>query len=264
MRDRVITALVLAPTVLAILFLSSPWPLICLGALVAILCALEANVLLPSASKVQPTAYLGFPAAVYLSLTNTPTSLTSAALIVSALLGILCVYLVASGKTKNPIVREAGALWFTAPLAACVVLHGMGAGSNLWSIKSPLLLALLPVWAGDVAGILAGRAFGKHLLAPTLSPKKTVEGGVANLVAAGATGAIFGPLIGLTLGTSIACGIVAGLLGQVGDLFESWVKRRANKKDSGTLLPGHGGILDRIDSLLFTAPAVGLILAFFR
>jgi phosphatidate cytidylyltransferase len=102
------------------------------------------------------------------------------------------------------------------------------------------------------------------LLAPTLSPKKTVEGAVANLVAAVLAGAVFGLLLGLKPIPSVACGVAAGLLGQLGDLFESYVKRRADKKDSGSILPGHGGVLDRIDSLLFSAPAVALILARFR
>ena len=121
-------------------------------------------------------------------------------------------------------------------------------------------MALVPVWAGDIAAIFAGKAFGKHPLAPKISPKKTVEGSVANLLAAVATAWLLGRFLGLSDARSLGAGVAVGILGQAGDLFESWLKRRADVKDSGTLLPGHGGVLDRIDSVLFAAPAVALIL----
>ena len=121
-------------------------------------------------------------------------------------------------------------------------------------------MALVPVWAGDIAAIFAGRAFGKRLLMPKVSPKKTVEGSIANLAAAVLTAWLLGRLLGLPDARSLGAGLAAGTLGQAGDLFESWLKRRAGVKDSGTLLPGHGGVLDRIDSVLFAAPAVALIL----
>lgn len=125
-------------------------------------------------------------------------------------------------------------------------------------------MAIVPLWAGDTAAIFAGRAFGKHLLAPTVSPKKTVEGAIANLLACLAAAWGFGVWLNVPAPQSLVCGLIAGVLGQIGDLFESWVKRQANVKDSGTLLPGHGGIMDRIDSILFTAPFVALVLLFWR
>ena len=130
---------------------------------------------------------------------------------------------------------------------------------GLWCL-SPALMALVPVWAGDIAAIFAGKAFGRHPLAPKVSPKKTVEGSVANLLAAVLAAWLLGRLLGLPNVRSLGAGVAVGILGQAGDLFESWLKRRAGVKDSGTLLPGHGGVLDRIDSVLFAAPAVAVIL----
>ena len=120
-------------------------------------------------------------------------------------------------------------------------------------------MALVPVWAGDIAAIFAGRALGKRLLAPKVSPKKTVEGSVANLLAAVLAAWLLGRLLHVSDTRSLGAGLAVGLLGQAGDLFESWLKRRAGVKDSGVLLPGHGGVLDRLDSVLFAAPAVALI-----
>jgi phosphatidate cytidylyltransferase len=97
-------------------------------------------------------------------------------------------------------------------------------------------------------------------LAPTISPKKTVEGGIANVLACIGFACLLAPLLHVELWRGALCGVAAGLLGQAGDLLESALKRRFNVKDSGTILPGHGGVLDRIDSLIFTAIPVAMIL----
>jgi phosphatidate cytidylyltransferase len=122
-------------------------------------------------------------------------------------------------------------------------------------VKIPLLLiAAIPIWCGDTAAIFAGKAFGKHKMAPALSPNKTWEGGIANFLACVIAALAVGRHAGLETLTSVALGINCGVMGQIGDLFESSLKRTAGVKDSGTLLPGHGGVLDRLDSLLATAP----------
>jgi phosphatidate cytidylyltransferase len=123
-------------------------------------------------------------------------------------------------------------------------------------------MSIVPLWGGDTAAIFVGRWIGKHPLAPSISPQKTIEGGVANLLACVLVAVVLGALLAISWPASLACGLVAGVFGQAGDLFESALKRRAGLKDSGALLPGHGGLLDRIDSILFTATPVLAILSY--
>lgn len=162
-------------------------------------------------------------------------------------------------KAGAPLTVAIGTLWVAAPALALLALHRQADSSTLFRI-SPALLAIVPLWGGDTAAIFAGKAFGKRKLAPAISPNKTWEGSIANLLACIAVATPLALAYGQSALVGIGCGIVAGTLGQAGDLFESWVKRQAGVKDSGTLLPGHGGIMDRIDSILFTAPAVLFIL----
>jgi phosphatidate cytidylyltransferase len=138
-----------------------------------------------------------------------------------------------------------------------------------------VLFVLFCVWAGDTAAYYVGRAVGRHKLAPLVSPGKTWEGAIASLIASVAVallvmyfreplGKSFSsywnsqppPQIHVPAAHIIGLGIVTNMAGQFGDLFESALKRGAQVKDSGSLLPGHGGVLDRIDALLFAIPAV--------
>jgi len=150
--------------------------------------------------------------------------------------------------------------WVGAPLIAIILLHGGVWASFAWTARAQVLMLFLPLWAGDTAGILVGMTLGKHKLAPAISPKKTVEGAIANLLASIGVAVLLGEWLHVSMFRGAACGLAIGILGQAGDLFESNLKRRADVKDSGTLLPGHGGVLDRIDSLLFSAIPVALIL----
>jgi phosphatidate cytidylyltransferase len=155
-------------------------------------------------------------------------------------------------------------LWCAMPMAALVFLHQHGQHSQHgWRFATPALLAILPLWGGDTAAYFVGRKWGKRLLAPAISPKKTWEGAIANLAACIAVAVPVAIWIGYAWFVGLACGLAAGVGGQLGDLFESYVKRRAGAKDSGALLPGHGGLLDRIDSLLFTAPVVAIIVSYY-
>jgi phosphatidate cytidylyltransferase len=126
-----------------------------------------------------------------------------------------------------------------------------------------LLFALAINWVGDIAAYYVGKNFGKRKLAPRVSPGKTWEGTAASLVAAVAFGAAylqrFTPGVGLV--EAVAISTLANAAGQLGDLAESALKRGAGVKDSGALLPGHGGLLDRVDSALFTMPVVYVYLA---
>jgi phosphatidate cytidylyltransferase len=117
-----------------------------------------------------------------------------------------------------------------------------------------VLYVIAVTWSTDAGAYFAGVRFGRHKLAPTLSPKKTIEGALGGLVAATAMSLAWGAWIELPWWHCLVLGPLLGTLGQVGDLCESALKRDLGIKDFGALLPGHGGILDRFDSLLFTAP----------
>ena len=122
-----------------------------------------------------------------------------------------------------------------------------------------LFFLLVTIWLGDTAAYLFGKRFGRHKLRPTISPGKTIEGTIAGLV--------FGTLGGLgvwsfflqdilSIPHALILGVLLGIAGQLSDLSESVIKRSADVKDSGHLIPGHGGLLDRCDSLIFSAPAL--------
>lgn len=120
-----------------------------------------------------------------------------------------------------------------------------------------LLTAIVITIAADTGAYFTGRAFGRHLLAPQVSPKKTVEGLIGGLVAVAIVGGIAAPLaLHLPWWQGAGIGLIGGLAAVLGDLLESAVKRRLGVKDSSALIPGHGGVLDRIDSLLFALPAI--------
>ncbi len=128
-----------------------------------------------------------------------------------------------------------------------------------------VVLVFLAVWAADSAGYFAGRAFGKNALAAEVSPKKTWEGAVAGLAAAVLVALLvqrFGLRDALSPLWAAALGAAVGVIGQVSDLAESMIKRDAGVKDSGALLPGHGGVFDRFDSYILAAPAVYYALSF--
>jgi phosphatidate cytidylyltransferase len=125
----------------------------------------------------------------------------------------------------------------------------------------PLLMTIVAVWAADVTAYVVGSVVGRRKIAPRISPGKTWEGTVAGFLAAAAVVVLWSrPELGLPT-VSLVIAILVGPAAFAGDLLESWVKRRAGVKDSGTLLPGHGGVLDRIDSLLAAAPAVAVTIA---
>lgn len=118
------------------------------------------------------------------------------------------------------------------------------------------------VWVADTSAYAVGRLIGRHKLAPKISPNKTIEGAAGSLAL---TALLFWsfPVAALGWGTKRAVfGLALAIMALAGDLFESWLKRRAGVKDSGDILPGHGGLLDRIDSLLFAAPTGYLLLRF--
>ncbi len=123
-----------------------------------------------------------------------------------------------------------------------------------------VVLTMMLAWWGDTGGYFAGRAFGKHKLYEKVSPKKTIEGSIGGLAGSvlGALCAHYWYLQALPLVDGIILAVIAGALGQAGDLCESLIKRSTGVKDSGFIVPGHGGLLDRVDALVFTSAATWL------
>jgi phosphatidate cytidylyltransferase len=170
----------------------------------------------------------------------------------------------------TPTAIPAVALSFMAPMYV-----GLPIGVLVWIQavygREALLLPIVVVAVSDTAQYYSGRAFGRHKLAPLVSPAKTVEGAVGGLVVAAIAGAWVAPRwLGVAavpthpvpLLAGAALGAILALAGMIGDLFESFLKRSAGVKDSSALIPGHGGVLDRIDSHLFAAPLYYLLLRY--
>jgi phosphatidate cytidylyltransferase len=150
------------------------------------------------------------------------------------------------------ICSSSAALLFVAlPFSYVVRFPGIdGYGRQL------ALFTLCLVWAGDMLAYVVGKFAGRMPLAPALSPKKTWEGAAANLAASLIVAAFFSRWMKVDIAQLLAIATCGNVAGQLGDLIESAYKRGAGIKDSGTILPGHGGMLDRIDSLILAAPAV--------
>jgi phosphatidate cytidylyltransferase len=162
--------------------------------------------------------------------------------------------------TKRPLVEALPAAGISAsglvlvafPLSFAIRIHGYGGRLG------PLLLlfSLVIVWVSDTVAYFVGRAIGKHPFAPLLSPKKTWEGAVGGLAGSLAVGFAVARWVNVPLPHLLGMAAIGNVAGQVGDLLESAYKRSAGVKDSGSLLPGHGGVLDRIDALILAIPVV--------
>ncbi|MEQ8798641.1 MAG: phosphatidate cytidylyltransferase [Salinisphaeraceae bacterium] len=152
---------------------------------------------------------------------------------------------------RPALTLASGLLVLSACFVALVDLHAHPAGPTL------LLLLLVLIWAADTGAYFAGRALGRHKLAPNVSPGKTMEGAVGGLALTALAGALAAWWLDLAGGVALAfilLTVLTGAISIVGDLTQSMFKRHAGVKDSGNLFPGHGGVLDRIDSLLAAAP----------
>jgi phosphatidate cytidylyltransferase len=165
----------------------------------------------------------------------------------------------ASRARDRPIMWLAGLLYVGLP---CIAIVWIRERPDIGQEAALVLLVL--VWATDTGAFFAGRAIGGPKLAPRLSPNKTWSGAMGGIVAAIAVGLVAAAVTGLAgYGTAIWASAVLAVAAEVGDLVESTLKRRFGVKDMGSLIPGHGGVLDRLDSLLLAAPlaALGLSLA---
>jgi phosphatidate cytidylyltransferase len=137
---------------------------------------------------------------------------------------------------------------------------GNDGGWAFWPECGALFLVVMATWTADTGAYFVGNTLGRRPLSPRLSPKKTIEGAIGFVAGAVGTSLICTTLMGVPARHAIAVGIIIGIVGQFGDLAESALKRDLDIKDSGTIIPGHGGILDRCDALMFAMPAAYLYL----
>jgi phosphatidate cytidylyltransferase len=275
MRQRAISAAVLVPVLLLVLVLGGV-VLAAAVALVTTLAAIEAFRLLKAAGYA-PFAALGTTLALVVVLdTAFPQVLEGSGLLLVAVGIVLAA--VASFTRIDPrdglqawMATVFGALYVS--LFAFVIRIGqvapdMPAGAPLNAVGAErgwILLLVLAVWSYDTGAYLVGKNLGRTKFLTHISPSKTIEGLIGGVVASTIVVAIMLWALGQNPLHALALGPLAALAAQAGDLAESVIKRAAGAKDSGTLIPGHGGILDRVDSFLFAAPVVTLyVLALIR
>jgi phosphatidate cytidylyltransferase len=278
---RVAVALVGIPMVLGALY-AGGWVLGALVAGAAVLAAIEFY-RLAEVRGVRPFSMLGATAAGALVLLATarptpdgfgPTFLAvTIAVTLLSLGGAVWLRWPGGDPLSAVSITVAGVLYTGGALAFVPLLRALtssvpGAAGGPVAAMGFVFLPLLTTWAGDTSAYFAGRAWGRAKLAPAVSPGKTIVGAVAGLTGSTAVAVLLSALalgelevLGVGLLTAAWIGLLLGAAGQVGDLAESMLKREAGVKDSGKVLPGHGGMLDRIDSLLFSVPAAWGLLA---
>jgi phosphatidate cytidylyltransferase len=286
LRTRILTAVILAPLVLVVVVLGEPWVSLLIG--VAAFLALVELVALLDAAGYQPPQVLTIFSGVVLTaaglisineggvggvLTTVLNALDPPGLVAAALIAIVLLLAVAAFMRSDP---QTGFVTWAMSVFGCVyvglllptialVAHLAAPGGTVetpvgvFGIPSGVawtLTLVIIVWSYDTGAYLVGRQVGRTRLVEHISPAKTVEGLAGGLVAATIGAGIGAALIGLEPWHPLVLGPLIGLVAQAGDLAESLLKRAADRKESGFLVPGHGGILDRIDSFLFAAPVL--------
>ncbi len=265
---RVLTAAVLIPLVLVLVFLGPRWQWLftLVTAVVAALASWEYLTLARQKGAQAPRFAVAIAIlALFAATFEWPDQVASILGILSLVLLLVCTFSSPIARVLPDASNAVFCLLYTGfTLISLPALHAQNNGPSL------VVFLLFVVWAGDIAALYIGRPFGRRKLAPTLSPNKTWEGSIASvagsLLAAGGLLGISEYLAGWnSVALSYAdevwwywlvLAVIVNIAAQVGDLAESALKRSAGVKDSGTLLPGHGGILDRIDALLLAAPAL--------
>ena len=268
---RVLTAAILIPLIIAAIWWGPTWLIAILSAFVAIAAMLE---FFSIAARLEFQAYRlwtclaatviiaqQFYAARMASinrlgdLLDRSPRITLELVLFGFVLGVAAISL-GSTRTLTEVlasisVSAAGLIFVVLPFSTVVRLHGV-------DVVGPwlLLFTVVLVWVGDSAAYFVGRRFGRWKMSPEISPNKTWEGAGANFLGALFVAAVFGYWTKIPPAHMLAMAAVGSLAGQIGDLFESAWKRSAAVKDSGMILPGHGGMLDRIDALILAAPAV--------
>ena len=288
MITRIATALVLIPIVLLLVLKAPIYILAAVAGAIALLAVAEFLKLVehyavrPLATATYVYFALFFAFVVLASSNHTPLGESAAMLYGIAVASTLAPFVFLTFAMRAPDLATgypsaaASALGFTyiaLPMALLVEIRQQPAGA-IWTIYT-----LLAVWAGDIFAYFVGKSVGRHRMSPRVSPKKTWEGGVASILASMLIGTLwiqYAPAVSSALlrvglierrdgmfgleqpqlWPILLLSVIVNLAAQLGDLVESLIKRGAGVKDSGSILPGHGGMLDRIDAMLFAVPIV--------
>ncbi len=172
--------------------------------------------------------------------------------------GTAIAFVIALIRSESPLWQAGGILYVGVPAVAMIAARALPA-NGAWLIVGLLLI----VWATDTGALISGNLIGGPKLTPVLSPNKTWAGTLGGIVAAAIVEAVYVGVLGGSPVLAFAYGAGISVVAHAGDLFESWVKRSFNRKDSGSLIPGHGGILDRIDSTLFAVSTLAVLVFVF-
>jgi phosphatidate cytidylyltransferase len=265
---RFLTAATAGPAILVLLYLGQPWWFAVFVAVATLIGSFELFAMTHADDKVSQAVCTVFTVVVFGVLwqwTGNAKVLVAVLLLLPfASMGLVLVRL---GEMRTAALRVAagafGPLYLGGGLATLALLRRDGGADG----PSFVLLTFMLSWFSDTGAYFAGRFLGKHKLYEAVSPKKTIEGAVGGLAAAilgGGVAAHFLYLRSLPLVDGVVLSIVAGALGQAGDLGESLLKRSVGVKDSGGIVPGHGGILDRVDALLVTGTLTYLYVVWVR
>lgn len=259
--QRVVVALIVLPLLYAVIRYAPPIGLFALVAAAVIIGQREfCRLFYPEANSWRLAVGLGLAGLVVWSVYRMAgahpggAELTSTAVLAGGVATVLLIELFTGQRLTTALPVAGlwlfGAFYLGAMLSHLVLLRALEQGAGA------VLFVMTVTWMVDSAAYFGGRRFGRHPLAPLISPKKTVEGAVAGLAGGIVTAFVVRLwwLPELTWAESLGAGLLLGCAGQLGDLAESMFKRRAGVKDSGGWIPGHGGLLDKVDSLVFTAP----------
>jgi phosphatidate cytidylyltransferase len=251
---RIITALLLIPFIVWVTLASPQWVFWAVLAITGLLAYSEFDHI-AAAQGIARAGLPGMAAGLALLFATNPA-------VVAVLVAMLGMTLALRVNNLAAAMPAAGA--FT--LGIIYIFGAWHCAADLRAINPHwLLFAMLLSWAGDIAALYIGRPFGKHKMAPRVSPGKSWEGAAGSVAGAMLAGGVYAHYLipQAPLPEVLALAAAGNIAGQLGDLCESALKRGAGVKDSGTLLPGHGGWLDRIDSSLFSVPTVYAILKLF-
>ncbi len=261
LKQRVISAVVLIPVVAALAWLGGWWFSVFV-ALYAGVTAWELLRLVGMNDFAQPMMWLGVPVSALLVLEGglplDPVRL-QALLATIVLVGLTAALFVdRKNAPTDLLITLGGAFYLGLTLRFLALLRNREEGL-LW-----LLVMAVTVWVMDSGAYFVGRALGRHKFGPRISPKKTWEGFFGGLVSGAIAAALMAQFLlpGVAWRQGALLGVAIGIVGPLGDLSESLFKRQAGAKDSSHLIPGHGGFFDRIDSFIFVAPVVFLIVQF--